>query len=300
MKFINKKITGSVLLLCSAALYGLVGVFSRYIREFAPFSQSWVKSSFLLLIVFLFFISKKVTWKKIRREDLKWFALWILPASFQPVLTFLAFNHLAIGTTYFLTYSTMILGGILSGKIFFSEKLNLNKILSLLLLFIGLFLIYKSDITFARNIYVFFALLAGLLLGFWNTLTKKVSGNYPEFQMIVLDNATALLLCFGVSMFIGEKLPVLEDVVPWIWIVLFAASLTAAAFLLIRGFKFVEAQVGTLILPMEVVFGSFFGFLFFGEVLKINVYLGGFIILMAAILSALGLSKSNDLPQQII
>jgi len=290
----NKKLIGAFYLLFAACLYGLVGVFSRFISKFGSFSQSWIKSSVTLFIISTLFLFHKVVWRRIRKGDLKWFAAWILPASLQPVLTFIAFNHLPIGLTYFLTYSTMILGGILSGKIFYSERMNLNKFFSLAFIFAGLFLLYITDVTFVSNIYVLFALLAGLSVGFWNTLTKKVSANYSVPQMILLDNGTSWIFCFVGSLVLGEKLPsITTSLTPWFSIIVFGAFLTSATFFLIKGFRNLEAQVGSLILPMEIVFGTFFGYVFFGEILKINMYLGGLLILIAAILAALKYSKNG-------
>jgi len=120
----NKKTTGIFLLLISAAIYGLFGVFSRNVNMFGSFSQGWVRYSIILSVIVLMIIIGKLKWKKIEKRDIKWFLAWILPASFQPILTFIAFNHLPLGLTYFLIYSTMIIGGIISGKIFFSEKFN--------------------------------------------------------------------------------------------------------------------------------------------------------------------------------
>jgi len=287
----NKKLLGSLYLLFAACLYGLVGVFSRFISSFGSFSQSWVKSSITLFIISIVFLFHKTIWKKIQKKDIKWFLIWILPASVQPVLTFLAFNHLPIGVTYFLTYSTMILGGILSGRIFFAEKINLNKFISLILLFVGLSLLYASDIIFIENIYVLFALLAGLVVGFWNTLTKKVSAHYSEFQMMFLDNGTSLIICFIGFLILGEMLPPVVGSSSWFWIFIFGISLTLAGYFLIRGFKNVEAQVGSLILPMEIVFGAFFGYIFLGEILKSNMYMGGLFILVAALLPAINFRK---------
>lgn len=288
----RKTLIGFGFLLASTVIYGLFGVFSRYISEFSPFSQSWVKSVIIILLILLIFISGRTRWKKISRGDIKWFAIWILPASLQPVMSFLAFNHLPVGATYFLIYSTMILGGIISGRVFFSEKLNLNKLLSLTLLFIGLFLIYRSDIIFAKNIYVLLALLSGLVVGFWNTLTKKVSGNYSEFQMMLLDGGTALVISLIGSIIIGERLPSISNYSPWLWILIYSVSAVLATIFLIRGFRYVEAQVGSLILPVEIVFGTVFGYLFLGEILKLNTYLGGLLILVAAFLPAIKLSKT--------
>lgn len=287
----HKALIGFVLLLFSTVIYGLFGVFSRYINEFSPFSQSWVKSVIIILLILVVFVVGKSKWKKINKQDIKWFLIWILPASLQPVMSFLAFNHLPVGATYFLIYSTMILGGIISGKLFFSEKLNLNKLLSLILLFVGLFLIYRSDMIFTKNVYVLLALASGLVTGFWNTLTKKVSNNYSEFQMMLLDAGTALIIGLIVSIAVGEKLPLIHNIGPWLWISVYSFSAVLATVFLIRGFKYVEAQVGSLILPIEVVFGTVFGYLFFGEVLKMSTYLGGLIILIAAILPAISFQK---------
>lgn len=187
----------------------------------------------------------------------------------------------------------MILGGIISGKIFFSEKFNSKKTLSLISVFIGLFLIYRSDITLIKSIYVFLALIAGLIVGFWNTLTKKVSGNYSEFQMMSLDQLATLVVCLIGSIMIGERLSPPSSYNTWFWIFIFALSGIVSIFLLIRGFKYVEAQVGSLILPMEIVFASIFGYLVFGEILKLNMYLGGLFILIAALLPVIKFQSSD-------
>lgn len=291
----NKKLLGSFYLFLSAGLYGLVGVFSRFISKFGSFSQSWVKSLILLFIIGTVIFFKKKRWRKIQRQDLKWFAVWILPASCQPVLTFLAFNHLPIGLVYFLTYVTMILGGILSGSLFFGEKMTRVKLMSLGILILGLFLLYHSGFNLTGNIWVLVALLSGLIVGFWNTLTKKVSAKYSAFQMMFLDNSVSLALCLTGSLFLKERLPdLVMDSRSWLWIVIFGFSLTLAGFFLINGFKNTEAQVGSLILPLEIVFGTFFGFLFFGEVLTTIAYFGGFLILTAALLPSLNYKNKRN------
>ncbi|QQG42149.1 MAG: DMT family transporter [Candidatus Woesebacteria bacterium] len=285
----NKSFGGGIYLLISALIYGLYGVYSRFIgASFGSFSQSWVRSFIVLMIVVVLLLVKKFEWKRIERKDIKWFLIWIIPTSIQPVITFTAFNHLPLATTYFLIYSTMIFGGVLSGKIFFSEKFNFAKGLSFLFIFVGLVLIYGSDISLATNIYVVLALISGLLVGFWNTLTKKVSTQYSEFQMMSLDQFATMIVCGIGAFFFRETLPPPSNINAWFWIIVFAVSGVVTVFFLIRGFKYVEAQVGSLILPMEIVFASIFGLLIFGEVLKLNTYLGGLFIVFAAILPAIG------------
>lgn len=274
---------GYFYLLLSSVIYGLYGFFSRNTVAFPPFTQSFVKFSLIVLIITAAFLLKKIKWVSIGKRDIKWFLLWILPCSFQPIFTFIAFNHLPMGTAYFLIYSTMIFGGILSGKIVFKENLDFKKVISLVLVFMGLFIIYRSDISLINNIYTIFALVSGLTVGLWNTLSKKVSHKYPEFQMILLDSISAIIIGGLGSMVLSERIPSLANPTPWFWMLIYAVANILASLLLIKGFKSVEAQKGSLILPLEIVFASIFGFLIFRESLQFYVYLGGALILFASV-----------------
>lgn len=277
------KISGGVYLLTAAFIYSLYGLFSRNVASFGAFGQNLARDLIVLTVVVTYFALNRNKWVKIEKRDVKWFLIWVVPSSFQMVLTFLAFNNLPIGTSYYIIYSTMILGSFLSGKLFFKEKLSKVKITSLVLVLIGLAFIYGSDFKLVTNIYVFMALLSGLIVGFWNTLTKKLSGNYSELQMLLIDSCAVALVSFIGFKFGGEVLPALTNTVPWFWIIIFAFATISTTVLLIRGFKNLEAQIGSLILPMEVVFASFVGYLFLGEVLSVWTYVGGAFIFTSAL-----------------
>lgn len=280
----NPKTRGTLLLISSTIIYGLYGVFSKKTVAFGSFSQGWVRSILAVIIILGWLALGKFKWTAIKKKDIKWFLVWLIPSSVLPILSFLAFNHLPIGMVTFLNYATMISGGIISGRLFFSEKINSDKLASLVLILVGLILIYYSDISLATNIYVFFALLSGLILGFWNTLTKKISGNYSSMQMILLDKSSTFVAGFIGFLFTRESLPSMVDSTPWLWILIFAYSSIFVVLLLMWGFKYLGAQVGTLILPTGLVFSSIFGYLFFGEMLRINAYIGGILIFLAAVL----------------
>lgn len=57
-----------------------------------------------------------------------------------------------------------------------------------------------------------------------------------------------------------------------------------AFWLVIVGFRYVDASVGSLIGLMEVVFAVIFGAVIFHEVLNTSIYIGGILILVAAML----------------
>jgi drug/metabolite transporter (DMT)-like permease len=235
-------------------------------------------------ILLTIFIINKKKWQPYKKKDLKWFVIWIIPSSLQPVMTFIAFNKLPVSLVYYLLYAAMIISSFLSGMIFYKEKLNIEKIISLIFVLIGITFIYGSNISFVTNIYVIFALLSGFTIGIWNTLTKKLSGNYSEEQMIFSDNLMTFIICLIVAILVGESLPNINNYMSYIWLIIFSLITLTTGVLIVKGFNKVEAQLGSLITPMEIVFGSIVGYFFLNETLSKEMYLGGFFILLAATL----------------
>lgn len=132
--------------------------------------------------------------------------------------------------------------------------------------------------------YVFMALGSGFLLGLWNTLSKKVSNKYPNFQLVFIDGFVSLLFGAACAILFREPVPGINQIESWIWVFIFAVTSVAATSLLVYGFKHLEAQIGSIIMPVEVVFATLFGFLFFKEVLPPTTLFGGLLITLAAVL----------------
>jgi len=279
----KKNLSGEILILLSSSLYGMYGILSRYTSEFDSFIQPLFRYLFVIVIIAIIFIIKKQRFKKIASHDTKWFLAWLVPASIQPILTFVSFKNLPVGTVYFLIYFTMIIGGIISGLIFFKERLSNVKIISIITVLIGVYLIFSSEKLSFSNIYVITSSLSGFILGFWNTLSKKISGNYPTLQMMFFDASSAIIVSLILLSFIPQPIPSLSYV-GWLWLFVFAISGMLATFSLISGFKRVEAQIGSLIMPLELVFASVFGFIFLGEKLSPLTYFGGLLIFISSIL----------------
>lgn len=280
----NKKLIGGLELLLASAIYGSYGIFYRLISEFGEFSQGWVRGLIMIVIFGTIFIFNKNKWRNYQKKDIKWFLIWVVPSSFQPIMTFLAFNNLPVGLVYFLMYAAIVISSFISGTVFYNEKVDNVKLFGLTLVLSGIVLIYGTDITLLSNINVIFALISGVMIGFWNTLTKKLSDKYSEEQMIFTDNLSVVLMGLLLSLILGESLPTQISLISWVWIFLFSLISLATGILIVRGFNKVEAQVGSLIVPTEIIFGSIFGYLLFDEKLSLNIYIGGILIFIAAIL----------------
>lgn len=279
----DKKIKGALSIVLATASYGMFGIFSRFINlGFQLFDQNWIRNLFIVSLIGLYFVVNKKYWTKFSRKDIKWVLLW--PTSGVPafLLFYIAVQHLQIGTSYFLLYSTMIVGGYICGKIFFRETLNIIKVVSIIFSFIGLSLIYSVEISGDKILYIICALLAGAFTAIWNTLSKKISDKYPNLQLVWTDACIGLIVSFLGSLIFREILPPASGA--WIWIAIFAIAQIAAVGLTVYGFKNLEAQIASVIMPTEVIFATLFGFLVFKEIPQSTTLMGGVFIALAAAL----------------
>lgn len=279
----NKTVKGATFILLASASYGFYGIFSRMIgKSFGDFSQSWTRNTIILILVGLFLLLTK-TWKTIERKDWKWMILWPLSDVVSIVLLYITFNNMSIGTSYFLFYASMIIGGFIFGKLLYKEKLNMLKITSIILSILGLIIIFTAEFSIEKIQFIIFGLLAGVSTALWNNLSKKVSDRYPNAQLVFVDASVALCATILGSLFIKDSVPALTNPA-WIWQILFAVTQISAVAFVILGFRYLEAQLASIILPVEVIFAVFFGFVFLHEILLPKVFLGGLLIASAAIL----------------
>lgn len=279
----NKTVKGSIFIVLATASYGFYGILSRMIgNDFGDFSQSWTRNTIILVLVGLFLFLTK-TWKTIDRKDRKWMILWPLSDVISIVFMYKTINNLSIGTSYFLFYASMILGGFIFGKILYKEKLNAIKIVSIILSILGLILIFSAEFSMEKIQFIVFGLLAGVSTSLWNNLSKKVSDRYPNSQLIVIDASVALGATLIGSLIVKDSIPPLSNPV-WNWQIIYALAQISAVAFVIRGFRYLEAQLASIILPIEIIFAVIFGFIFFQEKLLLKTLLGGFLIASAAIL----------------
>ncbi len=277
------QVKGVASIIVAVACYGMFGTLAKFVGlEFGAFTQNWVRNAFVMTFIGIFALVSRKKWKMPSRKDVKWMIAWTLSGAFNTILLFLAFNNIPIGTAYFLMYSSMIGTGFLMGKFLYKETITSRKILALILSLIGLVIIYFLDIKAGNLLYTIFALVAGVMVGLWNTLSKKVSDKYPNSQLVFIDGSMSALSGIVGSIILLEPIPHFALLVPWIAIILWAVAQLVATVFVVYGFKHLEAQAASVIMPIEVLFGTLFGYIFFGQVLPMTTLIGGLIIAMAA------------------
>ncbi len=279
---------GILAILFSTMIYGSFGVFTRHLSNgFQPLSQQYSRSIFILLftgIYILIYKNKKNSWVKIKREDLRWFFLLILSSLFDVVLIFIAFNHTSIATSYFLFYSSIIITGMVLGRFLFADKLDTMKVVSLTLIFLGLVLVFSLEVNNKNVIYLFLALLSGISVGAWNVFSKKLSSKYSTEQIIFVNFIFVAIVGFIISLLFGENLPIHIGFSDLAWLVGFSIAGLLAMALVIIGFRYLEAQKASLLMPVEIVFAVVFGYLFYGELISPSTLAGGVLIFIGAMI----------------
>jgi drug/metabolite transporter (DMT)-like permease len=126
-------------------------------------------------------------------------------------------------------------------------------------------------------------LISGTLTGFWNTFSKKISGDYSSPQMLFFDSFLSVIFALSGGLIIGERMPTFS-IQGWLPMFGYVITNFIASNAVIHGFRHLEAQIGSLILPLETIFAAIFGYLLFGEVLSTQTLLGGACILIASII----------------
>lgn len=284
-KEMNSHVQGLSLLVLTTALYGLYGIYARFIAlEFSVFSQNWIRNAFVLLLAILFAILLKQKWTKIAKKDAPWIGAWVLCDIIFVISIFISFNTLSIGTALFLLYCGSTIAGYSAGTFLLKEKLTKIKITAILLSFTGLLFIFFEQIQLINSTYIFLGFFTGLVTGLWNIFPKLISTKYPKLELIALDAVGILIVNLLLAQYFNQSVPPLSISLAWLGLFLYGTTQFLADILLIRGFRLVEAHIGSLVLPLEAVFGVLFAFLFFKEILPLATLFGGFLIIFAALL----------------
>jgi len=283
----KSQLKGSLYILASAVFFGTYGIWSKMMSGvFDDFFQGWTRSLIILCILAPIGILTK-SFRKIKKEDFKWHALYAFPGSLVIPLYYYAFTHLSIGTATLTFYASLTITSYILGFAFFKEKVSWAKIVSLILGICGLCAIYALSVSINPTLGLPLAIsvLAGVCGGIEVVFTKRLSDRYSPIQLTFFLFAVSFILCLSIYLGLHHFIIVLPaSPIAWTGTIMHAIASTAAFFLVVLGYKNIEPSVGGIVGLMEIVFGIFFGFLFFHEVLSTSVIIGGALIIVAAAL----------------
>jgi len=285
----------------SAIGFGSYGVWSRLIGpEFGVFFQGWTRSALVLLFLIpLAIVTKNL--KPIKAADWKWLLTAVGFGIATQAPLYYAFNHLDIGTATLIFYSTYLITSYIIGRFLLGEKIGVIKVISLILAFVGLTLIFGLSLAKFSIFAMLLAVVNGIASGGEVSTTKKSTQKFSSLQVSIFVWLGILITHLPLSILLGEPQIPFSFSPTWLAMFGFATAGLISFWLVVEGFKFVDASIGGLIGLLEIVFGVLFGLLFFHEQLSFSIISGGFFIIFAAMLPDLvSIYKNNGAKKELI
>jgi len=285
------KTKGFLSLLSAGFLFGFFGILIRLLSgELTNYQQILFRSvvGFILSSIIIVVLKRKISFKNISLINLFFFAV-SLP------LTIIFYTLSILKTKIILAVATLFLGSILfslvSGILFFKEKLTFKKGMAIISSIIAL---YYFTIPFSLsniNIGLIFGVLSGFMDALSNTFKKHLGGKVDRFLLISIQMMgtiiVSLILMFYTKAF---AFPIIS---PFILIIglLFGFLLMLNNYLMLVGFHHFDLNLGTIVLSSELLFASIFGYLFYKEIPTINELIGCGLIAFSIIIVHINLKK---------
>lgn len=289
----HKQSFGTGALFLSAFLYSLFGVFTRYVlislRFYYQSASRYFIGTLILFTLVIFFHS----YKKVEKSDWKWFVLISFFAVGTNIPFYLAVNNLPLGTAMFLFYAASVVSSYLFGFFSLKEHISLVKVVALFLAILGIGFIYQGNFNLSQPVYLLAAAMAGGFFGLYTSTNKKVNLKYSSLQVTFTSYFIIFLLTTIFMINAKESINLNFSSSSWFFNILYAVSMVISSFCTVYGFKYIEAQKGSLILLSEVVFVVINGFIFFKEIPSIFTIIGGIIILSAMTLPNIDLKQKR-------
>lgn len=291
MKIMNNNTKGILYISLSALFFATYGVWSHIMgNSFGDFFQAWTRGIIIASILFCIGIATKQI-KKIQRKDLIWFCIISLAGGLNQAPYFYAFRNINIGTATLLFYSSLTISSYILGKFFFREKITFIKLLSLFIALLGMFLIFSFSWQMPFIIPAFFAVIAGIMGGLEVVFSKKISNRYPSITVLIYIFVVMFVGNGIISFFAHDNMPSFALSTGWMAQIGYAASMLAAMYFVVLGFRYIEPSIGGILGLSEIIFTIIFGYIFFQQHLNSAVFIGGALILIAAALPNLAVLK---------
>lgn len=279
----SQSLLGTLALFTAALLYGSQNIATRITGVgFGPFLSTALRAFVVVIALFWF-----MKWKRIQPRDWKWFSLRAIGNVIATTCIFIAVNNMPIGAALFSFYAGLILSGGLFGILFYKEKMTAVKLVSLACTALGLALIYSNQSSLTFNLYFIIAVIGGIGGSLWSVFSRPITKSYSLVQLVVLDNLLAGVMALGISFLFKEPWTTVQMDQRLLAILYLGFTQVFTGQLVARGFKSVDAQIGSMILLNDSLFGLLFAYFIFHEAPHSLVLLGGVCVFLSSVIPAI-------------
>lgn len=272
-------------LVTATFFYSFFAVLTRILGFDLPIFFSFFFINFLGALLLLLPLCLTGKFIPMTKTDWQWLIWRTVGGTISFFGSYYAFYYLPMGITYFVFYGGSTVFGFILGALLFNEKVSRLEIISLLISLLGLLLLHSiGEMNQMIYLYLVWAFIGGAGAAIWNTFSKKISLRYSASQLNGLDFAlcAAAMILFSIIARESWVMPSLS--LPWLANLLFVVIFVVAGQSVIFGFKYLDVQKASLIMLLEVVFGTIIGWLVYHENLNATSLLGGTLILLGVAL----------------
>jgi len=157
------------------------------------------------------------------------------------------------------------------------EKSSLITWASMIIIFIGIYIVMSGSFGGKNIVGDFFALITAVMMGFTFTLTRK----YKDINMVPV-NAIGGLIAALIAFLMANKITVPAEVVGYI--IAMGAILSISFSLITIAPRYMPAAEVGMIMPLETVLGSLIAWYWIKEVPSSNALIGGTIVIITLFL----------------
>ncbi len=290
LKFLtSQRIRGALAILGASLTIALFGTMVHVLRGmFGMITQVTLRAFIAAIIMAGVFLVLRRRPRRLHRDD--WFKTIVV--GFCGSLTLGMFAVVAIhdkaASATFLVFAGAILTALVGGMGFLGEKATPVKLLSVLLVVVGL-LLYAHGFTY-KGVITFAGLLGGVSDGVANILRKKM--RHLDRPTVVTYQYVVGALTAGLYVAASHEQPIIAvHWLPIVVMVLFAVLALVLGTLLLYGYARVDMQTGAVLSAMQVFFAIILGMIFLGQMPAVHEIIGCFLISIASCLAVLDIRK---------
>ena len=157
------------------------------------------------------------------------------------------------------------------------EKSSIITWVSMIIVFIGIYIVMSGSIGGESLVGDFFALITAVMMGFTFTLTRK----YKDINMVPV-NAIGGLIAALIAFVMAHKITVPTEVIGYI--IAMGTILSISFSLITIAPRYMPAAEVGMIMPLETVLGSLIAWYVINEVPSMNALIGGTIVIVTLFL----------------
>lgn len=281
----TKNAVGSLSLLLVGMLFGLSGVIAKYLSLWLnPYQVVEYRFlvAFLTALLLLSATKQKLSFKKI---DFRTLGIFAITFPISVIFFTLAIFNTTVSLAVFSFYTSTLVSSFIVGKLYFGEAITVNKRIALFFILLAVVAFTNPMQGFHLQLGFVFGLISGVFQTIASSFQKIVGKSTNRLGLLIIQTLAGIIISALALVLQGQSvLPVLP-VLPTAITFLFGVIFLAISYLFLVGFKYVNLNVGSILVSTELFFGPFFAFLLLSEGMTFLELIGGGFVVLAVLFS---------------